>query len=121
MYAKIAESTADREAAVESEKCGNRIAVPCPLRLWLPRLARSGPPRCGGGALACEPGAGAGERPALADHRILRCRWPTPGVWDHQRREPEPLWAGWESAGEWERSEERRVGKECRSRWSPYH
>src|SRR3712207_9168693 len=23
--------------------------------------------------------------------------------------------------GEWIRSEERRVGKECRSRWSPYH
>ena len=23
--------------------------------------------------------------------------------------------------GEHERSEERRVGKECRSRWSPYH
>src|SRR3989442_13352212 len=23
--------------------------------------------------------------------------------------------------GEWPRSEERRVGKECRSRWSPYH
>ena len=23
--------------------------------------------------------------------------------------------------GERERSEERRVGKECRSRWSPYH
>ena len=22
---------------------------------------------------------------------------------------------------EWLRSEERRVGKECRSRWSPYH
>ena len=22
---------------------------------------------------------------------------------------------------EWHRSEERRVGKECRSRWSPYH
>ena len=21
----------------------------------------------------------------------------------------------------WDRSEERRVGKECRSRWSPYH
>ena len=21
----------------------------------------------------------------------------------------------------WKRSEERRVGKECRSRWSPYH
>ena len=24
-------------------------------------------------------------------------------------------------AEEWKRSEERRVGKECRSRWSPYH
>ena len=23
--------------------------------------------------------------------------------------------------GTWHRSEERRVGKECRSRWSPYH
>src|SRR6266705_5868086 len=23
--------------------------------------------------------------------------------------------------GRWRRSEERRVGKECRSRWSPYH
>src|SRR2546427_12464070 len=23
--------------------------------------------------------------------------------------------------GKWQRSEERRVGKECRSRWSPYH
>ena len=23
--------------------------------------------------------------------------------------------------GKWNRSEERRVGKECRSRWSPYH
>src|SRR2546421_8589007 len=23
--------------------------------------------------------------------------------------------------GNWKRSEERRVGKECRSRWSPYH
>ena len=23
--------------------------------------------------------------------------------------------------GAWVRSEERRVGKECRSRWSPYH
>src|SRR2546428_2332890 len=25
------------------------------------------------------------------------------------------------SEGKWGRSEERRVGKECRSRWSPYH
>jgi len=28
---------------------------------------------------------------------------------------------GWESGLIYERSEERRVGKECRSRWSPYH
>ena len=28
---------------------------------------------------------------------------------------------GSEAAELWERSEERRVGKECRSRWSPYH
>src|SRR2546430_5420413 len=27
---------------------------------------------------------------------------------------------GWVATG-WRRSEERRVGKECRSRWSPYH
>ena len=28
----------------------------------------------------------------------------------------------WTKQGEWsDRSEERRVGKECRSRWSPYH
>ena len=26
-----------------------------------------------------------------------------------------------EQSGTLERSEERRVGKECRSRWSPYH
>ena len=28
---------------------------------------------------------------------------------------------GWGTAAEAARSEERRVGKECRSRWSPYH
>ena len=27
----------------------------------------------------------------------------------------------WRAAYNLERSEERRVGKECRSRWSPYH
>src|SRR5256885_16058783 len=27
----------------------------------------------------------------------------------------------WDLAGDVVRSEERRVGKECRSRWSPYH
>ena len=28
---------------------------------------------------------------------------------------------GWQLVSELKRSEERRVGKECRSRWSPYH
>src|SRR3989449_9616140 len=28
---------------------------------------------------------------------------------------------GWDLILEYARSEERRVGKECRSRWSPYH
>ena len=37
------------------------------------------------------------------------------GMWDPPRPGPEP--ASPASA----RSEERRVGKECRSRWSPYH
>src|SRR5256885_10045808 len=39
-----------------------------------------------------------------------------------------PKWAGqcpscgsWNALTETARSEERRVGKECRSRWSPYH
>jgi len=31
------------------------------------------------------------------------------------------LRGGGAAVGEWARSEERRVGKECRSRWSPYH
>ena len=30
-------------------------------------------------------------------------------------------YASVKGVGEAERSEERRVGKECRSRWSPYH
>src|SRR3712207_9486901 len=40
---------------------------------------------------------------------------------------PDPLSIGGtdysfrEKVTSWERSEERRVGKECRSRWSPYH
>src|SRR3712207_7147089 len=33
---------------------------------------------------------------------------------------PERSWAG-AAGGPRARSEERRVGKECRSRWSPYH
>ena len=36
---------------------------------------------------------------------------------DHQKDPKADHWAD----GETSRSEERRVGKECRSRWSPYH
>ena len=33
-----------------------------------------------------------------------------------------PGLGAYQGVGEWsQRSEERRVGKECRSRWSPYH
>ena len=35
--------------------------------------------------------------------------------------ELKPRFAGIEEIAELNRSEERRVGKECRSRWSPYH
>ena len=31
------------------------------------------------------------------------------------------IWSSFLSASNTTRSEERRVGKECRSRWSPYH
>src|SRR5258708_37547802 len=35
---------------------------------------------------------------------------------------PVPLFLVWCQGSSWtHRSEERRVGKECRSRWSPYH
>src|SRR5712692_414732 len=50
-----------------------------------------------------------------------------PPVADLRWREPVPVksWAGVRDATNWgapcARSEERRVGKECRSRWSPYH
>ena len=37
------------------------------------------------------------------------------------KREAANRWSVWVSADAVGRSEERRVGKECRSRWSPYH
>ena len=46
--------------------------------------------------------------------------WPVlPGLVDTHVHINEPGRTEWE--GFWTRSEERRVGKECRSRWSPYH
>src|SRR3712207_7989171 len=41
-------------------------------------------------------------------------------VHDHHRRRQEPVLQRLEPGTD-RRSEERRVGKECRSRWSPYH
>ena len=38
-----------------------------------------------------------------------------------KRKESEKMYLTDEGLSEIERSEERRVGKECRSRWSPYH
>src|SRR2546422_7846643 len=45
------------------------------------------------------------------------------GVAVLSRTEPEAVSYGLDDGGspDEERSEERRVGKECRSRWSPYH
>ena len=46
--------------------------------------------------------------------------FPSPKVlWDYENENPLLDIRGFEVEGE--RSEERRVGKECRSRWSPYH
>ena len=44
------------------------------------------------------------------------------GTWAPNHCHTEP-WRFWVMTGEGRglRSEERRVGKECRSRWSPYH
>ena len=44
-------------------------------------------------------------------------RWPGHLVKGRLNGEPFEGWIG----NRWGRSEERRVGKECRSRWSPYH
>src|SRR3989449_6887067 len=69
------------------------------------------------------------DAPALHDlpgihdrHRIARLRHHAGGVRDQDHREVKfPLQALEEFEDLRLRSEERRVGKECRSRWSPYH
>ena len=53
-----------------------------------------------------------------AKERIQKCR----DYLDHKIAESEePLYGITTGFGSLCRSEERRVGKECRSRWSPYH
>jgi len=57
---------------------------------------------------------------ALAPDVLQVHRELPPEGWERLRGEvPGP--ALWGLLGVGERSEERRVGKECRSRWSPYH
>ena len=46
------------------------------------------------------------------------------GYWKNPEATEETFRGGWLHTGDlgkMDRSEERRVGKECRSRWSPYH
>ena len=71
---------------------------------------------------------------------LHRRDWENPAISQLNRLAAHPPFSSWRSAedarnnlpsgsvlnlnGEWRftwRSEERRVGKECRSRWSPYH
>ena len=42
------------------------------------------------------------------------------GTYDWENRLENNIWT-YSLEDIWKRSEERRVGKECRSRWSPYH
>src|SRR2546430_17036777 len=80
------------------------------------------------------PEDGAGDRAALAGRSVARGRFRHRGRGRgdggerHRRRRREPERPGSASARrprgaalDGGRSEERRVGKECRSRWSPYH
>jgi len=72
-------------------------------------------------------GAGAHGRLDVAGRRYATATERRPEAWlmrveaaGHGLVTDEPLTRG-ERADEFLRSEERRVGKECRSRWSPYH
>ena len=93
----------------------------------------------GGGSRPVGRPAGAGLRPARAfggtrfrpPRRPARALSPLRFAFRRRRVKPRPR-RGLENASSWtsrkgaenvrfSRSEERRVGKECRSRWSPYH
>src|SRR6266536_3930027 len=73
------------------------------------------------------------RRVPVADRRVLRCAvasargilvtWRVPDRFGRTVCQVSPTTGGpWPAVENWSpRSEERRVGKECRSRWSPYH
>ena len=57
-------------------------------------------------------------------HGTEGLHWDTRGqLLDDENQRVQSVWKtwAWETVLELCRSEERRVGKECRSRWSPYH
>ena len=64
---------------------------------------------------------------SMAEHLGIRFLPPTENAVhaempvDHRTSQPFGMLNGGASLALAERSEERRVGKECRSRWSPYH
>src|SRR5258708_38287567 len=67
------------------------------------------------------------DPPAIDNEKAI-LSWPSEGPWKIRvLPHPEPLYRvetdpGRAAEGIYDkRSEERRVGKECRSRWSPYH
>src|SRR3989454_2175766 len=95
----VATRTANRATPTTSRtsRRWRRSAVPVEEQQDADRGDRAGPepsghPRLGRGQPELEPAAPADEQPEEAERRVRHLR-----------------------------SEERRVGKECRSRWSPYH
>src|SRR6266540_1927475 len=81
--------------------------IPLPHRLPLPEPPRRITPR--------HPGP-IPEHDALDHLTMITPQTTTTHRLRHQRLDPSPR-----CLAEFNRSEERRVGKECRSRWSPYH
>src|SRR3712207_8655008 len=70
--------------------------------------------------LAFEQGAAAGIRAIVAADPAFDVARFLEGAQEAYRMILEAFWKGDRQELGW-RSEERRVGKECRSRWSPYH
>ena len=89
-----------------------------PLREWLVRADRLGSGGSGylGGLGDYFSGVDAGV-PAAAITREFLAGDAGDALW----LSADPAWVQPDMNGVAERSEERRVGKECRSRWSPYH
>src|SRR5260221_10806480 len=57
----------------------------------------------------------------ISSERLRKTCAPAADLPQTLRRQGKPLVPSWGVPRRATRSEERRVGKECRSRWSPYH